>query len=105
VLNQFKDFLIRSNVIDLAVAVIIGEAFARIVSSIVDDIITPLLMTPFLEAAGITDVKDLKWGMIQYGSFCAAVFKFLIIGYVLFLIVKFLNNLKQPEDITTEIYE
>lgn len=96
-LKQFRDFLLKTDVIDLAVAVTIGAAFGHIVSSIVDDIVTPLLMTPFLEAAGITDIKELTWGMIRYGSFAAAVIKFLIIGYVLFLIVKLINRIRNAE--------
>jgi large conductance mechanosensitive channel len=93
-LHQFKDFLLKSNVIDLAVAVIIGEAFARIISSVVEDIITPILLTPALKAARIEDINELTWGMIHYGTFLAAVIKFLIIGYVLFVVVKLINNLR-----------
>jgi large conductance mechanosensitive channel len=93
-LHQFKDFLLKSNVIDLAVAVIIGEAFARIISSVVEDIITPILLTPALKAARIEDINELTWGMIHYGTFLASVIKFLIIGYVLFVVVKLINNLR-----------
>lgn len=99
-LNQFKDFLLKTNVLDLAVAVIIGEAFARIISSVVDDIITPLLMTPFFSE----DVNELTWGMVRYGNFAAAVIKFLIIGYLLFLVIKMINRVRDQEPTKVQEY-
>lgn len=94
-IKQFKSFILKTNVIDLAVAVIIGEAFARIVSSIVDDIITPLLLTQFLKAARVEDIASLTWGVIKYGTFAAAVIKFLIIAFVLFIVVKVMNQIRE----------
>lgn len=96
-LNQFKDFLIKTNVVDLSVAVIIGGAFAHIVSSIVDDIVTPLLLTHFLRTSNVGDIANLTWGVIRYGTFAAAVIKFVIIAFVLFLIVRLANKLRKDE--------
>jgi large conductance mechanosensitive channel len=87
-LKEFKDFVMRGNVLDLAVAVVIGAAFGAIVSSLVDHIITPLLLTPALKAANLQDIDKLAWGSVKYGSFLAAVIKFAIIAFILFLIVK-----------------
>jgi len=87
-LKEFKDFTLRGNVVDLAVAVIIGAAFGAIVSSLVDNIITPLLLTPALKAANLQDIDKLAWGTVKYGSFLSAVIKFIIIAFILFLIVK-----------------
>jgi large conductance mechanosensitive channel len=87
-LKEFKDFIMRGNVVDLAVAVVIGAAFGAIVSSLVDHIITPLLLTPALKAANLQDIDKLAWGTVKYGSFLAAVIKFVIIAFILFLIVK-----------------
>ncbi len=87
-LKEFKDFVMRGNVLDLAVAVVIGAAFSAIVSSLVDNVITPLLLTPALQAAHLQDIDKLAWGAVKYGSFLAAVIKFLIIAFILFLIVK-----------------
>jgi large conductance mechanosensitive channel len=87
-LKEFKDFIMRGNVVDLAVAVVIGAAFGAIVSSLVDHIITPLLLTPALKAANLQDIDKLAWGTVKYGSFLAAVIKFIIIAFILFLIVK-----------------
>jgi large conductance mechanosensitive channel len=87
-LKEFKDFTLRGNVVDLAVAVIIGAAFGAIVSSLVDNIITPLLLTPALKAANLQDIDKLAWGTVKYGSFLSAVIKFVIVAFILFLIVK-----------------
>ena len=60
ILKEFRDFALRGNVVDLAVAVIIGAAFGAIVSSLVDNVITPLLLTPALKAANAQDLDKLK---------------------------------------------
>ena len=88
ILKEFKDFALRGNVVDLAVAVIIGGAFGAIVSSLVDNVITPLLLTPALKAANAQDLDKLTVGAVKYGLFLAAVIKFIIIAFILFLIVK-----------------
>jgi large conductance mechanosensitive channel len=88
ILKEFRDFALRGNVVDLAVAVIIGAAFGAIVSSLVDNVITPLLLTPALKAANAQDLDKLTYGAVKYGLFLAAVIKFIIIAFILFLIVK-----------------
>ena len=101
--KEFKDFVLKGNVINLAVAVIIGAAFAAIVSSFVEDIITPLLLAPALKAAGVADISKLTWGAVKYGSFLAAVIKFVIIAFVLFSIIKLAVKLsKKEEEIAAE---
>lgn len=98
----------KGNIVDLAVAVIIGGAFGAIVSSFVDDVITPLLLTPALEAIGAKDIGQLTWGTVKYGNFLSAIIKFIVIAFVLFLMIKGMNTVikkKQaapappPEDI------
>ncbi len=96
--RQFRDFITKGNVVDLAVAVVIGAAFSVIVSSLVDDIITPLLLTPALKAAGAEDIANLSWHAVKYGKFLAAVLKFLIIAFVLFLIVKAMDKMKKKNE-------
>ena len=64
-LKEFKDFVMRGNVLDLAVAVVIGAAFGAIVSSLVDNVITPLLLTPALKAANLQDIDKLAWGAVK----------------------------------------
>ncbi len=96
-LKEFKDFALKGNVVDLAIAVIIGGAFAAIVSSLVDHVITPLLLTPALKAANVEDLDKLHWGAVKYGQFLAAVIKFIIISFILFLIVKGMNSIKSKD--------
>lgn len=96
--KEFKDFAMKGNVVDLAVAVVIGAAFGAIVSSLVDDVITPLLLTPALNAIGASDIDKLVWGTVKYGKFLAAVIKFIVVALVLFLIIKSMNSLKKKEE-------
>ena len=87
-LKELKAFLLRGNVVDLAVAVIIGAAFGAIVTSFVNDVITPLILNPALKAAGVAKIAELTWNGVAYGSFLSAVINFLVIGTVLFFVVK-----------------
>ena len=87
-LKELKNFLFRGNVVDLAVAVIIGAAFGAIVTSFVNDVITPLILNPALKAAGVEKIAELTWNGVAYGSFLSAVINFLVIGTVLFFVVK-----------------
>ncbi len=91
-LSEFKAFAMKGNVVDLAVGVIIGAAFGKIVSSFVDAVITPLLLAPALEAANLSNIADLKWGSVKYGSFLSSVISFIVIAFVLFLIIKAMNK-------------
>jgi large conductance mechanosensitive channel len=95
--KEFKEFAMKGNVVDLAVAVIIGAAFAAIISSLVDDVITPLLLAPALKAIGATDIDKLVWGSVKYGVFLSAVIKFIVIAFILFLLVKAMNSMKKKE--------
>ena len=92
-LKEFKEFALKGNVVDLAVAVVIGAAFTAIVTSLVADVITPLLLKPALEAANISDLENLKWGTVKYGKFIAAIINFIIIAFILFLIIRGMNKL------------
>jgi len=96
-LKEFRDFVMRGNVLDLAVAVVIGAAFGAIVSSLVEHVITPLLLAPALKAAHLDDIDKLSWGAVKYGNFLSAVIKFVIIAFILFLIVKFFKSLEKKQ--------
>lgn len=95
--KEFKEFAFKGNVIDLAVGVIIGGAFGKIVSSLVEDVITPLLLNPALDAVGAENIAQLSWNGVKYGSFLSAVISFLCIAFVLFLIIKGANKMKKEE--------
>jgi len=101
-IKEFKEFVLKGNVVELAIAVIIGAAFAAIISSLVSDVITPLLLQPALDAAGVNDLDKLMWGAVKYGSFLAAVIKFILIALVLFILIKGINkmNRKKEEPVT-----
>ena len=97
-LKEFKDFALKGNVVDLAVAVVIGGAFGAIVSALVDAVITPLLLTPALKAIDAQDIDQLHWGAVKYGVFIAVVIKFIVIAFILFLVVKGVNTMKKKEE-------
>ena len=92
-LKEFKDFIAKGNVLDLAVAVIIGGAFAAIVKSLTDDIIMPLIG---LILGGVNFASlSFKVGeaVVAYGNFIQAIINFLLIAFVLFMIVRSLNKM------------
>lgn len=97
--SEFKEFIAKGNVMDLAVGVIIGTAFGAIVNSLVADVITPALLNPALKAAQVENLADLKTeGGILYGKFLAAIISFLVIAFVIFMMVKGLNSMKKKQE-------
>lgn len=96
-IQEFKDFAIKGNVLDLAVGVIIGGAFGSIVNSLVSDIITPAVLTPALKAANLTNLADLAipGTAIKYGKFLSEVISFTIVAFSLFMVIKFVNKIKK----------
>ena len=97
-IKDFKAFALKGNVMDLAVAVIIGAAFGAIVTSLVDDIITPLLLTPALNALHLQNIAELHWGAVKYGNFLSAVIKFIVFALVIFTLVRSLSKLQKKEE-------
>ncbi|MBW8359167.1 MAG: large conductance mechanosensitive channel protein MscL [Weeksellaceae bacterium] len=97
--QEFKDFAFKGNVMDLAVAVIIGTAFGKIVSSLVEDVITPLLLNPALKAAGAENIATLTWNGVKYGNFLSAIISFLCIAMVLFWLIKGANRFNRPAEV------
>ncbi|HTH57994.1 MAG TPA: large conductance mechanosensitive channel protein MscL [Cyclobacteriaceae bacterium] len=99
-LQEFKAFAMRGNVIDLAVGVVIGAAFNKIVGSFIDDVITPLALKPALDAASLSHLSELTaFGTVKYGVFLAAVLNFIIVAFVLFLIIKGVNHAQKKIDV------
>ena len=96
--KEFQTFALRGNVIDLAIGVIIGAAFNKIVGSLIDHVITPLLLKPALDAANLQHLEELTlFGTVKYGTFISAVINFILVAFVLFLIVKGINSTKAKE--------
>jgi large conductance mechanosensitive channel len=94
-LAGFRDFIMRGNVIDLAVAVIIGAAFSKIIDSLVADIITPVILNPAMKAAGVDRLSELSAGGVQYGLFLAAVLNFLVIAFCIYALVQAFEKAKK----------
>lgn len=104
-IQEFKKFAMRGNVIDLAVGVVIGGAFGKIVNSLVADIITPPLglIIGGVDFSNLTinlnsPIGDLKPVTINYGKFLQALFDFLIIAFALFLLIRTINRLQKKEE-------
>jgi large conductance mechanosensitive channel len=112
-LKEFKEFIARGNVVDLAVAVVIGAAFGRIVNSLVSDIVMPPigLLTGGIDFASLfvalrgnpatlEEAKAANLPTINYGQFIQVAIEFLIIAFVVFLIIKAINRMKRrPEEL------
>lgn len=91
-LKEFKKFALQGNVLDLAVGVIIGAAFGKIVASLVSDIIMPIIA---LVLPGQPDFTTLAWNGIKYGNFLQVTFDFVIIAFAIFMFVKAINTAKE----------
>lgn len=98
-MKEFKEFAMKGSVIDLAIGIIIGAAFTKIVNSMVDDVITPLILKPALDAANLKDLDKLViFHTVKVGVFLSATINFLIVAFILFLIVKGINRFKKKEE-------
>ncbi len=93
-IGEFKEFISRGNVLDLAVGLIIGSAFTAIVTSLVGDILTPIIGV-ILRKAGIEKFADWAPGGFGIGSFINAIVSFLLISFTVFLIVKAVNKAQE----------
>lgn len=112
-IKEFKEFISRGNVMDMAVGVIIGGAFTAIVTSLVNDILMPVLslITGGLDFTSLCIVlgEGENAATLNYGAFIAAIINFLLIAFVIFLLVKMINNFsrkkkeEEPAPVTTKI--
>lgn len=101
-IKEFKDFIARGNVIDMAVGIIVGAAFTAIVKSLVDDLINPLIGI-FIGKIDLSNlVLEVGNAAFKYGSFINAVINFLIIAFVVFLLVKGINKFRSAKEEETE---
>lgn len=95
-IKEFKEFISRGNVMDLAVGVVIGTAFTAIVNSLVNDIIMPIvgIITGGVDFSGL--FFEIGGAKLTYGNFIGSVISFLLIALVVFFMVKFINKLRRP---------
>ena len=123
-LNEFKDFIAKGNVMDLAVGIIIGAAFTAIVNSLVGDLINPIIglviggvdfkdMYVVMSGevapnAGLDAARESGAAIFAYGAFVTACINFLIIAFVVFMLVKFVNRVKslaeKPDEVAPEVH-
>src|SRR6478609_4953425 len=111
-LREFREFAMKGNVVDLAVGVIIGAAFGSIVTSLVSDVIMPIIgaatggldfsnyFTPLSKAVTATNIADAKkqGAVLAWGNFLTLTINFIIIAFVLFLVIRLMNKLKRKEE-------
>ncbi len=101
--KEFKEFATRGNIVDLAIGVVIGGAFQKIVNSLVNDIIMPAISV----LTGKVDFSDMVLTIgsasIKYGNFITAIVDFLIIAFSIFLIVKYINKLNKIKDLESKV--
>lgn len=112
IVEEFKTFALKGNVVDLAVGVIIGAAFSRIVSSLVEDVFTPLIglltggldftnyfiaLSPEVTATTLAEARE-QGAVIAYGSFLTATINFLIVAWVLFFVIRGINRLRARQE-------
>jgi large conductance mechanosensitive channel len=101
-LREFKEFALKGNLIDLAVAFILGVTFAAVVTSFVDDIIMPIVGAVVSDKSFADLTFEIAGVDIRYGSFLTVLLNFLIVAWILFLIVKAANRMKGPQAATTK---
>lgn len=121
-LREFRDFIAKGNVMDMAVGIIVGAAFTAIVKSMVDDILNPIIglftggvdfTDRFIVLSGpggfetLVAAREAGAAVFAYGSFIMAVFNFLIIAFVVFMLVRYVNKIKslaeKPDDVAPEV--
>ena len=108
-LKEFRDFAMKGNVVDLAVAVVIGAAFSKIIGAVVDDLIMPIIgifgkadfsnfFLPLSGAVTATNLVDARkqGGVLAYGDFATNVIQFIIVALALFFVIKAMNSMKKP---------
>ena len=98
-LKEFREFAMRGNVMDLAIAVIIGGAFGKIITSLVNDVLMPLIGL----VVGGVNVSELAFtvgdAVVKWGAFVQSVIDFVIVAFVIFMIVRTMNRFKKPEPV------
>ncbi|MEL6999674.1 MAG: large conductance mechanosensitive channel protein MscL [Pseudomonadota bacterium] len=115
-LNEFKEFAVKGNVVDMGVGIVIGAAFTTIVQSFVKDIVNPIIglftggidfSNLFVNLSGqevvsVAEAQEKGLAVISYGNFINAIIAFLIVAWILFLVVKGINQLKREEEAAPE---
>jgi large conductance mechanosensitive channel len=101
IFKEFREFAIKGNIVDLAVAVMIGAAFGKIISSLVGNILMPIIGI-FINNKFESLTKTINGVPIQYGLFIQALVDFIIVAFILFLVVKGVNKIKRKREVVVE---
>jgi len=104
-IKEFKDFIARGNVLDLAVGIVIGIAFTAVVTSFVDDVLSPVIGAVVGEPSFDELTFTLGDGVVRYGAFLTAIVDFVIVAFALFLVIKAFNTFRQHEEKAPELSE
>ena len=97
-IKDFQDFVIKGNIFDLAIAVIMGTAFGKVVDSLVKDVITPAILQPAIEKSGAKDLETWMIGGAKLGLFLSNTISFVVIAFVIFLMVRAMARFKRKEE-------
>jgi large conductance mechanosensitive channel len=97
-LKDFQDFVIKGNIFDLAIAVIMGGAFGKVVDSLIKDVITPAILEPTIKASGAKDLESWVVSAATLGLFISNIITFIVIAFVIFLMVRAMAKFKRKEE-------
>ena len=97
-LKDFQDFVIKGNIFDLAIAVIMGAAFGKVVDSFIKDVITPAILAPAIAASGAKDLESWTVGAAKLGLFLSNSISFVVIAFFIFLMVRAMAKFKRKEE-------
>lgn len=97
-IKDFQDFVIKGNIFDLAVAVVMGTAFGKIVDSLIKDVITPAILEPAIKASGAKDLEGWTVGAAKLGLFLSNIISFIVIAFVIFLMIRAMAKFKRKEE-------
>ncbi len=100
-LKEFREFAMRGTVMDLAIAVIIGGAFGKIITSLVNDVLTPLIGL-VLGGVNFSELAfTVRHAVVKWGAFVQSIIDFVIVAFVIFMLVRILNRFKKPQPVAT----
>ena len=95
--RDFQDFVVKGNIFDLAIAIVIGIAFNNLIESFLKDVAIPGIFTPLFQASGVRDLESLTVGTVKLGLFCSNAISFVVIAFVVFLMIRAMAALKRRE--------
>jgi large conductance mechanosensitive channel len=96
--KDFQDFVIKGNIFDLAVALVMGGAFGKVIESLIKDVVTPAILEPVIKASGAKDLEGWMVGAAKLGLFLSNVITFIVIAFVIFSMIQAMAKFKRKEE-------